>query len=373
MPERIRALVFLDAFVPELADSLNGLLNKALPPEVAAQFLTTFRGAAAEGNSGLMQPIPAEMFNVVEAKRDWVNRRCRPQALATFESPVLLSGKHEKVAQRVYILADGWDPSPFRSSPPGRGQAGLACGQDAVRSRRHGRHAQRAGRRTGETGLTSKASACARAAKRSAWQCGYAQLRGQGRAPSRARRARVERRDHQQRGQCRANLFAHGFGKFSLQRHELGRCFDRVVPWMRQRYSAIELDAAGPRAHHHHARAHEHRLVDVMGDEQHRGTDPHAPFGRCPQRSVGAPSLAPGAAPAWGAARRRPRLRPPRCRAAALASARASGDRARRTARPSAACAARWPTRVRARCAAACRPTVVWDSGPRSRAVAPSR
>ena len=81
---------------------------------MAAQFLTTFRGAAAEGHSGLMQPIPAEMFNVVADKRDWVNRRCRPQALATFESPVLLSGRHEKVAQRLYILADGWDPSPFR-------------------------------------------------------------------------------------------------------------------------------------------------------------------------------------------------------------------------------------------------------------------
>jgi hypothetical protein len=47
--------VFLDAFVPEHGDSLNGLINKALAPEVAAQFVTTSRGAAAEGNSGLMQ------------------------------------------------------------------------------------------------------------------------------------------------------------------------------------------------------------------------------------------------------------------------------------------------------------------------------
>ena len=138
MPERIRALVFLDAFVPEHGDSLNGLLNKALPPEVAAQFLTTFRGAAAEGNSGLMQPIPAEMFNVVEAKRDWVNRRCRPQALATFESPVLLSGKHQKVAQRLYILADGWDPSPFRhfaaqaEGKPGWRVVKMPCGHDVM-------------------------------------------------------------------------------------------------------------------------------------------------------------------------------------------------------------------------------------------------
>jgi pimeloyl-ACP methyl ester carboxylesterase len=138
MAERVRALVFLDAFVPEHGDSLNGLLSKALPPEVAAQFLTTFRGAAAEGHSGLMQPIPAEMFNVVADKRDWVNRRCRPQALASFESPVLLSGRHEKVAQRLYILADGWDPSPFRyfaaqaEGKPGWRVVKMPCGHDVM-------------------------------------------------------------------------------------------------------------------------------------------------------------------------------------------------------------------------------------------------
>ena len=114
MAERIRALVYLDAFLPQNGDSLNGLIQKALPPEVAAQFLAGFRGAAAEGHSGLMQPIPAEMFNVRADNRAWVDRRCRPQALATFEMPALLSGNLDKVATRLYILADGWDPSPFR-------------------------------------------------------------------------------------------------------------------------------------------------------------------------------------------------------------------------------------------------------------------
>ena len=114
MAERIRALVYLDAFLPQNGDSLNGLIQKALPPEVAAQFLAGFRGAAAEGHSGLMQPIPAEMFNVRADNRAWVDRRCRPQALATFEMPALLSGDLDKVSTRLYILADGWDPSPFR-------------------------------------------------------------------------------------------------------------------------------------------------------------------------------------------------------------------------------------------------------------------
>ncbi|MEM9604517.1 MAG: alpha/beta fold hydrolase [Pseudomonadota bacterium] len=114
MPDRIRALVYLDAFVPKHGESLIDLLDQALPPEVAAQFRDGFRGAAQEGGSGLMQPIPAEVFGISEANRAWVERRCVPQALATFEMPVLLSGAGDAIGRKVYILADNWNPSPFR-------------------------------------------------------------------------------------------------------------------------------------------------------------------------------------------------------------------------------------------------------------------
>ena len=114
MLERIKALVYLDAFIPEHGDSVIGLLPKALPPEVSAQFVGGFRGAALEGRSGMMQPIPAEVFGILPANRAWVDRRCVAQALATFDMPILLSGDHAKVTQRLYILADSWEPSPFR-------------------------------------------------------------------------------------------------------------------------------------------------------------------------------------------------------------------------------------------------------------------
>jgi hypothetical protein len=90
------------------------LLHKAVEPSVAAQLIGGFRGAALEKNGGMTHPLTAEMLHVSPANREWVNRRCVPQALATFEMPVLLSGKIENVVRRVYILADGWDPSPFR-------------------------------------------------------------------------------------------------------------------------------------------------------------------------------------------------------------------------------------------------------------------
>ena len=138
MPERLKALVYLDAFVPENGDSLIGLLPKALPAEVAAQFVGGFRGAALEGRSGMMQPIPAEVFGIAPANRAWVDRRCVPQALATFDMPILLTGDHAKVTQRLYLLADSWEPSPFRhfaklvEGKPGWRVAKLPCSHDVM-------------------------------------------------------------------------------------------------------------------------------------------------------------------------------------------------------------------------------------------------
>jgi hypothetical protein len=54
-------------------------------------------------NSGMTYPLTAEMLHVSPANREWVDRRCVPQALATFEMPILLSGKIENVKHRLYI------------------------------------------------------------------------------------------------------------------------------------------------------------------------------------------------------------------------------------------------------------------------------
>ena len=114
MPDRIKSLVYLDAFVPEHGQSLNSLLPLALGPEIAAGFLGAFHSSSLEAHSGRMAPIPAEAFNIKQENRAWVERRCVPQALATFEMPILLTGAGAAVRERLYILADGWDPSPFR-------------------------------------------------------------------------------------------------------------------------------------------------------------------------------------------------------------------------------------------------------------------
>ena len=114
MPKQIRTLVYLDAFLPEHGQSLSSLIPLALAPEAAAAFLQSFYGSALDGHCGRIAPIPAEAFNVKPENRAWVDRRCVAQALATFEMPILLSGAGTEVKERLYILADGWDPSPFR-------------------------------------------------------------------------------------------------------------------------------------------------------------------------------------------------------------------------------------------------------------------
>ena len=114
LPERIKALAYLDAYVPEHGESLIDQYHRALAPEQAAQATARVRSAARASGDGMMPPRPAEAFNVTPARRAWVDRRCVPQALATFEMPVLLTGASARVTQRLYILADGWDPSPFR-------------------------------------------------------------------------------------------------------------------------------------------------------------------------------------------------------------------------------------------------------------------
>jgi pimeloyl-ACP methyl ester carboxylesterase len=114
MSSRIRTLVYLDAFIPEHEQSMNRCLEVALSPENSKAFVEGFRGSAIKGNSGLVAALPAEALRVTADKRAWVDRRCGPQALATFETPILLTGAGSAIKERFFILADGWDPNPFR-------------------------------------------------------------------------------------------------------------------------------------------------------------------------------------------------------------------------------------------------------------------
>ena len=127
--ERIRSLVYLDAFLPEDGQSLFDLLA----PEMVNQFLSL-----AKSNHGLLPPIPAAAFNVNAKDAAWVDRTCVPQSLLTFTEGVRFTGKEAAVPNRTYILATGYDMHVFdqfyervKNNPKWKAHA-VPCGHDVM-------------------------------------------------------------------------------------------------------------------------------------------------------------------------------------------------------------------------------------------------
>ena len=107
IPDRIRSPVYLDAFVPEDGD--NQLQH--LPQALAERIL---EGAKKVGEGWKVPHIPAAVFNVNAADREWVDRQCTMHPLAAMEQRLRLTGGRQKIRNISFILATGWDgPSPF--------------------------------------------------------------------------------------------------------------------------------------------------------------------------------------------------------------------------------------------------------------------
>jgi len=106
VPERISHLVYLDAFVPETGRSLHDTLpgeQRAMQLELCAQV----------GDGWKVPPIPAEVFNVNAGDRAWVDQQCTMQPIATFQQPVTRTRKPFPADRTTYVLATGWEGSPF--------------------------------------------------------------------------------------------------------------------------------------------------------------------------------------------------------------------------------------------------------------------
>jgi pimeloyl-ACP methyl ester carboxylesterase len=131
IPDRIRALVYLDAFVPEDGECLFDLL----PPE---QVQRTRQQAQVSGDGWKVAPIPAEVFQVNPRDRAWVNAQCTPQPLACFEERIKLTGGLGRIQDVTHILATGFrEGSPFppcheRAKTRGWKTRTMACGHDVM-------------------------------------------------------------------------------------------------------------------------------------------------------------------------------------------------------------------------------------------------
>lgn len=110
IPERIRALVYLDAFLPENGQAVMDL---ALPVRVEQNR----KLVKEQGQGWFLPPLGAHAFGRVDDPKlaAWIEEKCTPQPFATMTQPIRLTGAWAKVPRKMYILAEKYDPSPFQA------------------------------------------------------------------------------------------------------------------------------------------------------------------------------------------------------------------------------------------------------------------
>jgi pimeloyl-ACP methyl ester carboxylesterase len=102
--DRIAALVYLDAFVPEDGQSLHDLVPEAQ---------RAYQLELAAANGGFIPPVPAERFNVNERDRAYVDAQCRFHPLETLRERLVLTGARERIANKTFLRAAGYASVPF--------------------------------------------------------------------------------------------------------------------------------------------------------------------------------------------------------------------------------------------------------------------
>lgn len=105
---RLRALVYLDAFVPADGQCLHDMA----PPERVAAFE---RSAAERGDGWKVPPLPASAWLDDPAQQARVEPKVTPHPLRCLTDRIELSGAWEAVGRRMHILAAANDPSPFHA------------------------------------------------------------------------------------------------------------------------------------------------------------------------------------------------------------------------------------------------------------------
>jgi len=96
LPQAIRSIVFLDAFVPRHGEAVQDLTGPAVREAALA---------AMQRGDIVIPPRPAEAFGVNEADRAWVDRLCVGQPIGTFTDKIALTGAVGRIARKSYIRA----------------------------------------------------------------------------------------------------------------------------------------------------------------------------------------------------------------------------------------------------------------------------
>ena len=130
IPERLRALVYLDAFLPESGENVLQNVHES-------QRNRLIEAARKRGEGWKTPHIPPAVFKVNAKDHDWVERQCTLHPLACFEQPVQLSGGIDQIKNVTYIFASGWDDTPFpraheRARARGWRTITMPCGHEVM-------------------------------------------------------------------------------------------------------------------------------------------------------------------------------------------------------------------------------------------------
>ena len=101
MPGRIRTLVYLDAMIPE-----NGKSALDVRYPSSNHFPTP-------DDSGLIPPVPAQVFNLSGEMEHWVDRQLQPQPPRTITQPIRLEGAWKQVSRKIYLRATRYEAPWF--------------------------------------------------------------------------------------------------------------------------------------------------------------------------------------------------------------------------------------------------------------------
>lgn len=104
VPDKIRSIVFLDAFIPDNGEALLDVVQPAVQEVI--------KDVLARGETTV--PVrDAAAFKVNEKDRAWVDSLATPQPIGTMTEKIKLTGARERVAGKTYIRAVGYPNVSF--------------------------------------------------------------------------------------------------------------------------------------------------------------------------------------------------------------------------------------------------------------------
>jgi len=99
LPDKIRSLVYLDAFVPENGQALFELVGPGPQPQPASDYTVA--------------PLPAAAFGASPEVAAFVDAHTSPHPIACFTQAVRLTGGIDRIKNKTYIYANVPAPTTF--------------------------------------------------------------------------------------------------------------------------------------------------------------------------------------------------------------------------------------------------------------------